>query len=495
MSASSPPTADVAHLAWAAITTRVVWTLQHLGIRIRPDVVRDARDHALLQIDPVTPAQTAVDLSERFTRAFVARASGRPFREPWAEDARMPLSPRWRANLFASTRPSPLSGWVLLRHFADGVPLRTLAQQLQEEEFALVAAREGLREVVRRAAAEDGVPLHQWPEDRLDALLHRLACMAADPAPSLLEAIEPTPHPSIRTCPQAMRAHRLAAQGLLTAEMLTCPPRPRPTSRVQIVALQLHPEGRRHRRTLVHEIRTVTQQRTFPLADDILAIEATHPDAVAELLYLASELASPHRDHIRGALVEGPGRWSGRGLLGPLPDTLSERLRPVPWGKIRGLCDLPAPLPPPPKSNAAWAAVAALALITFFVINAAMQPLPDPSRLPLEVSGVPARAGYWLEFDVDEEAFVAIVRHHDGELEAIVDATDQVDKALFATGDGRYRLHTQAEGVLIAAAPEPITSLPEHMGQFQDDPTPLQALRQAITTGHPHATVWTSPPP
>ena len=88
---------DIAVLGWHGITVRVAWTLLAQGVKVRPQVLRDAREHALYHLDKAVPLSIAEDLSTQLTGQFVQRARGRweryraelapvlPILAPWAD--------------------------------------------------------------------------------------------------------------------------------------------------------------------------------------------------------------------------------------------------------------------------------------------------------------------------------------------------------------------------------------------------------------------------
>jgi hypothetical protein len=478
-------TGDVAVRAWAPVTVRVAWTLLAEGVALRPEVLHDARDHVWFHLEPEMSTEEAVDRAERLVRTFVARARGRSLQLPWPQDDAMALSPRWRRALFSSV--SSLSSWVLRRHYADGVSLQSLAERLKEEELALEASREGLREVLRKVAAEDGLPLDTWPEDRLDALLHRLACMADPTGPDLVEVADGL-HPEwVQRCVTCGRAVSLVRQRVLARSELIGPgPAARPRDEVRVVVLHLHPDGRHHRRALAKEL----PGRAFPVGEDLLVVAGDDLGSVRSVLELTAELGAPRRDHLRGALLQGPGRWSRHGLVGPLVDRVAGVVRPIAWGVVDGVAELPPVLPEPPSARAAWAGVGLLAVLAAIVAVLLLRLPADPIAHPLEATASEGRGGLWLAFDVDDEAHVLVVRQREGALELVLDATDIVQKARHATGDGGYRLHTRADALLVASTSAPVVDARAMIEAAQRAQRPLDALATDLRSQHPTSDVW-----
>jgi hypothetical protein len=476
---------DVAVRAWAPVTVRVAWTLLAEGVALRPEVLHDARDHVWFHLDPATPTDEAVDRAERLVRVFVARARGRLLELPWPQDEAMALSPRWRRALFGAA--SSLSLWVLRRHYADGATLASLAERLKEEVLALEAAREGLREVLRRVAAEDGLPLDTWSEARLDALIHRLACMTEPGGPDLV-AVADGLHPEwVQRCVTCGRAVSLVRQRVLPRSELVGPgAAARPRDEVRVLALQFGPAGARHRRALAKEL----PGRAFPVGEEHLVVAGDDLEEVKRVLELAAEVGAPRRDQIRGELMRGPGRWSRHGLVGPLVDRVPTALRAVSWGMVEGVGELPEALPEPPSARMAWAGVAVLAAVALVVAVLLAMPLSQSIAHPLEASATEGRGGLWLSFEVDDDAHVLVVRQLGGRLELVLDAADIVQKAAHASGDGGYRLHTKGEALLVASTSDPVLGAHGLVETAQVGARPLDALSKEIRTLHPTADVW-----
>ncbi len=91
--------------SWAGLTVRVAWTLVAAGVRVRPQVLRDARDNVLFQLRSPISLAMAEDRAEALTRRFVWHAKGLRPQEEWPQDMEMPLSPRWRRAIELSLTP------------------------------------------------------------------------------------------------------------------------------------------------------------------------------------------------------------------------------------------------------------------------------------------------------------------------------------------------------------------------------------------------------
>ena len=187
---------------------------------------------------------------------------------------------------------------------------------------------------------------------------------------------------------------------MLTVEDLVAPSlgaRCRDTARV--LALHFHPDARKYLKVLRSEL----EIPAFPIGDDLLLMDADQMDEIAPVLILATELAKPRRDLIRGAVIEGPGRWSSYGVLGPLGERAEREARYRTWGKVDELGDLPEPMPEPPSAKPAWAAVGVLAMVLAATIQFAITTAPSNATDALTVDFTEGRGGVWSAFDAPEK--------------------------------------------------------------------------------------------
>jgi len=475
--APPPPSTDVAVLHWAALTVRVAWTLMVLGVKPRKAVVHEARTHALFHIDPSTPGPHAEDLAARHTEEFVLRAKGATTDDPYAQDWEMPVSPRWRRAMEWALDDDART--VFVRHYGDHRSLARLGSEMDLDRTAVDAIRSGLREVVRRIAVQDGLPLAGWTDERVDRMLKRLAAWSPGPCPATLDVAEGCHQEHVERCPRCQRMTRLLASRVLEVDDLVPPlVGARPTGRARVLALQVHPDARRSRRRLLQEI----DAQCFTVADDLVLIDGDALANATPVLRTASECGLPERAHLRGALVEGPGQWSPRGLLGPLPGRARREVLSRSWGTIDGVGPLPEALPPPPSSRPAWAGVGVLAGLCALAL-ALLRPATAPATVPLGVEFSPGRGGLWAVFDVPEEAFVTLVALRGGQLEAVARPTSPADKASLAAGDGSYRVHVVCDGLLLVASDAPIEQLEHRLAEAEMAVDPLATLARSLPEG------------
>jgi hypothetical protein len=476
------PFTDVADTAWAGITVRVAWLL--LAKNLTLDLLPDVRDHVLFCLPPDMSAAAAEDRAELLTRQFIARVRSQTVPNPWPADWDIVPSPRWRARVYASL--GGIATDVFAAHYANELDLRKTANRLQEDLLAVEAACEGFREVLRQAAQEDGFPLEGWSDNRLDHMLHRIAALGHPEAPPLAEVLAGR-HPDMtRRCPRCRRAEILGQRGYLQVQQLLIPPGgARPHDTTQVLALHLHPDARAFRdklRTEFHGVRV-------PVGEDILLVPLHDPPAVRATLELAAQLSYPPRDHLRGVVLEGPGRWCRSGLLGPLHERAEHAFRSVPWGQIDGLGELPEPLAPAPTSRPAWAVAVAATVLAVASLQLALHPFDPVATYPLEVAWTEARGGLWVDFDVDDAAHIVVIQQSGGQLEVVLPGDHPADKARVAVGDGRYRFHGVADGLLIASTAGAVADLPTLLERAQGASDPLAALAGEIKAADRRADV------
>lgn len=469
--APPPRSNDTAVLGWAGLTVRVAWTLLSLGVKVRPEVLREARAHVLHHLDPATPLPHAEDHATWRVEEFVARARGRRPDDPFPQDWEMPVSPRWRRALDRAL--DPLAEAVFKKHYGDNRGLERLETSLDVDRVSIEAIRAGLREVVRKAAVTDGLPLDGWPPERIDRLLRRLAAWSPGPCPPVLDVAHGSYREHTATCARCDRLSRLVRSSVLEVDDLFPPTvGARPSGRASVLAVHFHPDARRARRKVVEELGVPC----FPLGDDLLLLDGTHAARAHEVLTVAAEVGAPPREQLRAALLEGPGAWTPRGLLGPLPERAAREVLHRSWGTVEGLGELPAELPRPPSARRWWGAVAATGLAGALLLGTAFARGGAPDD-PLDVAFDGGRGGTWAVFDVAEPAVVTLVALRGGALEVVHAGRSAADKAELATGDGRYRVHVPGDGVVLVASSKELPDLEARLAAARAaDDDPLRAL-------------------
>ena len=475
---------DIATTGWAGITARVAWTLVSNGVKVTPAVLRDARDHVLYHLNPCSLLPHAEDQAGVLTERFVRRAKGKHTEEEWPQDGAMQLSPRWRQALDHSL--SPLTEAIFRQHYADGRPLEQLEKMFQVDRIALEGSRGGLREVIRQAALSDDVPLETWSPKRIDRLLCRLAAFSLGPCPPLSRLMAGSEREHQRTCARCDRTLRLLRAGVLSEGDLLPPGlETRPQHRAHVMAVHFHPDARHCRKKLMAE----TDLATFPVDDDLLLVDYSRPEEARGLLILAAEVASPHRDHLRSAVLEGPGRWSRYGLIGPLVALARDAVQSRTWATLDEHGELPEPLATPPPARRWWAAAAALAVVTLLAASSVQNAPAATAVHPAQADFTRARGGYWVGFDLPETALLTVIRAEGSDL-AVVHASElAADKIHFAVGDGSYLLHTMGDGVLLVSSATPVPDLPTLLSAAEGTSNPLLDLAHRIEARVPDADI------
>jgi hypothetical protein len=472
-----PPSSDIAISGWAGITVRIAWTLLAHEIRVNRRVLRDARAHVLYHISPRASLENAEDKAGMLAHQFVMRARGLPV---VSRDLEMPISPRWRRGLERSL--TPLAQMLLTHHYANNKPLDHLERILSTDRLTIDGCVAGLREIVRRFARNDGVPIDTWTDERLDALLSRLAAYCPGTCPPLIDVIEGAHHEHTKNCVRCRRTLNLIQAGVVDVEDLLAPSLgARPYQESTLLALEFHPEGQAHLPTICRELNSQVQQ----IGGNMLLVDWADPVATSQLLYMATEIASPHREHIRGVIVEGPGHWTMYGIVGPLAGNACKDITCQDWGKIDRLAKLPDPLPSPPTARGWWGGVFALVIATILAINAGLANSTPQKNFPLEASFTAARGGIWIDFDVHEAALVSVVVLRENQLELLLDSGTAAAKAQLSLGDGHYRLHSRGEGALVTSSQKQLLELPDWIKAANQSSEPLRVLAQSIEESHP----------
>jgi len=93
---------------------------------------------------------------------------------------------------------------------------------------------------------------------------------------------------------------------------------------------------------------------------------------------------------------------------------------------------------------------------------------------------VPARQGVWLEFDVDDLAYVGLVRAQGGQLDVLLDGTTVAGKARYVSGDGGYRLHAVGDALLVVSSAEPIDALTGAVDASRGRADPLSHVEELL---------------
>lgn len=485
------PVEDARHRLWLPVTVRVAWELLLARIRVRPSVLTDAREHVLRCLPEDLNADAAEALTGALTRDYLARVRDGTYRKaPLDPDIGIPVSRVWRERLVAAL--DPVGDAVLRMHYGDGLSLQEVERHAAIGAAVLATAREGVREEVRIIALEQDCNLEDWPNSRIDPLICRIATTAEAVCPGPAGLLSEAGRDHAGRCPRCSRAVRLIRQGVISPGDLFLPEGQDlvPPTQIGLLALSLHPDGQRHQPALVRAL----GESALPVGADTWLIPLDEVEALIPALTHLAEQGTPPRHYLRGAAVEGPGRWSRGVLLGPLPVLALEEARSRPWSEVDRVGELPTPLPPPPKATGWWiAAGATAALAALAGVWALRPPVPDPTW-PLEATFARADDAWEVRFDVDDLARLSVVSAT-GAAVALRDADLTAEKGRWATGDGDFQTRVQGDRVALISSPEPLPDLPDLLAASRLDREPLPALRSRLRALHPEVDVLLSPPP
>jgi hypothetical protein len=482
----APRSDDVAVHGWPGITVRIAWTLLSHGVKVRAEVLDAARQHVYHHLQPSTPLPQAEDRAGELTRAFLATARNKELADPWPADAEMPLTDRW-ARAIEHLRDRTTRA-VFRLHYGDSRSLAFVEQKLGVDRVAVEAARAGLREVLRRAARQDGLPLDAWPPERLDRVLARLAAWAPDHCPPMYDVVNGAHLAHVRVCPRCNRMVRLVSAGVLEVDHLQAPTlRARSRGELDLIVVQFHPDARFQRQRVLDAL----PKGTHPLGDELLLVPGEHAEEAYRVLAMAAEIGRPERHLLRGARVRVSGGWTRFGPVGPGVQLGLADVRSRPWGTVDGYGTLPEPLPAPPSARWAWVGTALVAATALLAVGLAAAPADGAPPLDT-VTFVPAGDGTWARFDVPETHSVLLVGAPGGALEPVLSGGSAVEKAQVAVGDGSYRAHVPGQRALLVASADPfdadaLTAVAERAID------PLEALVVEIRRQHPRARVHLSP--
>ncbi|MDP2308377.1 MAG: hypothetical protein Q8P18_20330 [Pseudomonadota bacterium] len=457
---------------WGPITVRVAWDLLRAGVQPRPSTLRAARDHALWRL----PADAGLaDAEARSTIAvedYLARCGGRY--APYTLDADLDIlpSPAWRDGILAASEP--IHGAVVRLHYADGLPLEEVERRTGLETALLRGARDAVRELAREVVGEDGVALEGWEPGRLDRLLVRIATAARDlcPGPGGL-ATEPG-RAHAEGCPRCSRALRMFREGMLSPADLF-PPEDglcRPTGTVDLCCVSVHPDARRHTRALARALGDTARL----LQEDVLLIDASRIDPQA-ILDQAAERGAPPADRVRIVRRTVAGRWIPRAVIGPGVDTLLAALQGMTWGEVDGLEPLPEPLPPPPSAARYWVGAVFVGLLAVAAGVWASLPVPAATDVTLVAR---ADAGGVL-FDTDDDAWIEVIELRGAQAEVVFHSDNPGDKGKLGMGDGRFRILTDADSVVLVASRSRLVGIERVLGVLPpSDEPPKEVLMERL---------------
>ncbi len=477
--------------AWSALTIRVAWALYQARIRSSPSLLQEVREHVLLSLPGPLSCDELEQCAARATEDYLERALEGRYRGPQAPHPPLPsVDARWRGAIERACDPSSLA--VFRLRYGDGLSCREVARHCGLDPSSLQALIESLRELARSEARVRGVSCGSSSCHWADALLSQVACASGQRCPdagALTDfaqgEINPAAEEHVGSCPRCARAVRLLRAGLLSAADLQQPREPQPLSEVALLALHLHPRARQHQAALAAALGRGVRR----VGDDSLLVDVGRAPEWRAVLEQRVRMGLPPRDHIRGALHRGAGRWSRRVVIGPAPVTALDASRARPWGEVDGIEALPDPLPPPPSVARWWTGSIAMGLLALLVGAWVLLQRQETAAYPLQVESLHGGGALIARFDVDNRAFIDAYSFDPAGVSAELVSASTADKAALATGDGDYELVTLRGGLVLVSSPQPIEDLHEVFAAQVQAQDPARGIRTALRERYPDSDV------
>jgi hypothetical protein len=473
---------------WAAVTVRVAWTLFMAGIRVRPATLADARDHVLLSLPSGTDPDEAEQRSGPLTVEFLARVAGESVRRigETTDDLTM-VHEGWRTGLVAAL--DPVGDAVFRLHYGDGMSISQVERTAAIGGAALAMAQNSLREMVRDMADRAGVSAQGWPDSKIDQLLNRIANTAEPGCAPPMDILSDHHRAHVDACPRCSRAVRMIRGGVVAPSDMVPPSADSQTNQESAVgAVVLHPDARRCRK----KVSKVLGSGAVQAGPEVWLMSETELVAAGPGLKALVSGGILPRHHVRGAVVRGPGRWSGAVLLGPVAVDAIEAARARPWSEIDSLGELPPPRPAPPSPVRWWIGAGLVALGAIGMGATVLGPQTVVPDVPVEAQFVLAEDGWEITFDADDLAVIDIVSvTPDGP--TVVHHNIRSDRGQWATGDGKYRVYVPDKIVALLASENGIADLDEMVLRSRAQPTPMETLESWVLAAHPKV-AWVGSP-
>jgi hypothetical protein len=436
---------------WGPVTVRIVWDLVGLGIKPRPQLLREVREHALLSLGEHADTLEAEDVASAALVDWLKRREGKydPVERSEVQDI-LP-DPRWRLAVLDGCEP--LHEAVFKLAYGDGVLLEDVVRRVGVEAAWVRASVEALRSIGRAVVAEDGVSTEGWTDAHVDTLLARIANAAGNACPGPEGLLTDLGRAHAEHCPRCNRAHRLIAGGFLSPNALFAP-EDGPTlaaSSMDLLCLQLHPDARRHARV----VREQFGDHGRLVRGELLLINVPAVPDLEDRLAALTERGVPRLEHLRGVRGVVRAQWGRQAVLGPGPMQLVDALKSSEWGAVHGVGALPEVLPPP-ASPLRW--YGSLVLAALIAVAAGLYSWTH-SALPPRYAVTGVRQHEQVIFDTEDAAYVDVVAVDGRVGSALFHSAEPADKGAIATGDGRYAVESNAEYVAVVTADQPIENV------------------------------------
>jgi len=481
----APRSHDRLATVWFSVTVRVAWDLMLAGIRVRPAILQDARDHALASLPEGAGADEAEILAGAATQNYLTRVrDGQYHRLTDVPDTDLVIHRAWRESLFLAV--DPVGDAVLRLHYGDGMDMAAVERTAAIDGTLLLAAQEGIRELVREIV--ESAEIDGWVDARVDGLIHRIVGMSASGCPEPIHLLSDAMRSHVDKCPRCSRAVRLIRGGVIAPLDLVAPGGETPMKMSEVAAILLHPDARKHRKRVVRALGPAA----ISAGHDSWLLSRADLISVGPELRALTEDAHPPRHQLRGAVVTGPGRWSGTALLGPVAIQALDAARARPWSEVDELGELPAPRPPPPRATWWWVGAGVAAVASALVGALVLTPEAPPPATPIAVEFKRIGSDWLIRFDADEIAVVDVVSVSVDGL-TLLHSNVSAGKGRWATGQGDFELLVPGSEVALIASESGIPELLYLVGQSRGQPTPMLALQNWVKTAHPSVDFVASP--
>lgn len=479
---STAPHSDLVCEAWLPVTVQAAWTLVAAGEPVG-EGLDDAREHVLRCLPATASVRCAERVAPDLVMDFLARRRHGTFAPCASPPPASALPDAWRDQLLEAV--DPVGEAVFRLHYGDGLSFQAIEDHLPLDRTALVAARCGVRDLLRIVGSCSHLEDHV-----VDEMLVDLATRPVPGCPGPLGLLTDEGLRHADRCPRCSRAVRLLRGGHIQTSDLSAP-RDGPAlrdARLSAFALLLHPDATRHAR----RVRQALGADAVEVEPGAWLMDESTIDRALPALARLCEDSRPARHHLRGAHACLPGRWSDGVPLGRAPVAALDAARARPWSELGSSRILPAPLPPPPKATAWWvAAVCALAVSGAATWLTLQDPGPLPAA-PVRADFEPTLEGWSVRFDASDRAVVDIVVLDGSGFRRLLPGA-RASKGAWATGEGDFRVDVGAPRVAVFASPDGLPNLDEWVGEAAGTEDPFRRLAQRVRREDPRADVALSP--
>jgi len=262
-----------------------------------------------------------------------------------------------------------------------------------------------------------------------------------------------------------------------------------------VLALHLHPDARQKRGHLIEAFKG----QVLLADDDLLLLDPDHIPNYSEILWDMTQISRPRKDHLRGSIARGGGRWTEKALLGPVAQVAMEKTRSQAWGQVDGVDSLPEPIPEPPSPARWWLAALGVTLLALLIGVLALRGPARQATYPLtaEFRIQPEGKAVTAQFDADDDAYIAVISQGLRGLRVEHFSNESTEKGELATGEGDYQIRVEGQGatarILLVSSPHVLSELQELLSLSAGAAAPLDELAQLLENRYPQADIKTQP--